>query len=303
MDLIVQASRYPLAGETLAGTEFIMIPGGKGANQAVAASRSGADTRMIGCVGQDAFGQVLLDSLSHAGVNVDSIHSLAGFSTGIASILVEANGDNRIIIVPGANARMTVPMSQADREQLASSSLVMLQHEIPIATNYEVIKLCQSEAIPVMLNPAPYYQIPDEILSAVDVLILNATETAALAGIPVDGVEAAKQAARILYKGGKQTIIITLGKAGSVLFSQDGLIHQPAFHVQPVDSTAAGDTFVGSYAAFMLEGRSAAESLVYAAAASAISVTRLGAQASIPTRDDVESFINSYEYPVPSERG
>jgi ribokinase len=291
MDLVVQSLRYPLAGETLAGTEFNMIPGGKGANQAVAASRSGADTRMIGCVGQDAFGQVLLDSLSEARVNVDSIHRLPGISTGIASILVEANGDNRIIIVPGANARMTVPLLQAEKEQIAGSSLVMLQHEIPLATNYEAIKLCQSEGIPIILNPAPFYPIPEEILSAVDVLILNATETAALAGMPVDGVEAAKLAARILFKSGKQTIIITLGKAGAVLFNQDGLIHQPAFQVIPVDSTAAGDTFVGSYAAFLLEGRPAAESLNYATAASAIAVTRLGAQASIPTRDEVESFI------------
>jgi ribokinase len=291
MDLVVQSLRYPLAGETLAGTEFNMIPGGKGANQAVAASRSGADTRMIGCVGQDAFGQVLLDSLSEARVNVDSIHRLPGISTGIASILVEVNGDNRIIIVPGANARMTVPLLQAEKEQIASSSLVVLQHEIPLATNYEAIKLCQSEGIPIILNPAPFYPIPEEILSAVDVLILNATETAALAGMPVDGVEAAKLAARILFKSGKQTIIITLGKAGAVLFNQDGLIHQPAFQVIPVDSTAAGDTFVGSYAAFLLEGRPAAESLNYATAASAIAVTRLGAQASIPTRDEVESFI------------
>jgi ribokinase len=299
MDLVVQISRVPLAGETLAGTEFIMIPGGKGANQAVAASRSGAATRMIGCVGQDAFGQVLLDSLTLASVNVDGIHSLPGISTGIANILVEANGDNRIIIVAGANACVTAAVLDAEWEQITGSSIVMLQHEIPLLTNYEVIKRCRREGIPVILNPAPFYAISEEVLSAVDILILNATETAALAGIPVDGVKAAKQAARILYKSGKQTVIITLGKAGVVLLNHDGQIHQPAFNVKPVDSTAAGDTFVGSYAAFMLEGKSAAESLVYAAAAAAIAVTRLGAQASIPTRVEVESFIKSYEYPVP----
>ncbi len=267
----------------------------------MAASRSGAATRMIGCVGQDTFGRVLLDSLSHANVNIDSIDSLPGISTGIANILVEANGDNRIIIVSGANARMTVPMLQANWAQIASSSMVILQHEIPLSTNHAVIKRCQSEGIPIILNPAPFYPIPEDILSAVDVLILNATEAAALAGIPVDSVQAAMQAARILYKSGKQTVIITLGKAGAVLFSQECQIHQPAFIVKPVDSTAAGDTFVGSYAAYMLQGRSPAESLVYASAAAAIAVTRLGAQASIPTRDEVESFIKSYDFPVPSD--
>jgi ribokinase len=301
MDLVVQACRVPLAGETLAGSEFNMIPGGKGANQAVAARRSGAATRMVGCVGQDAFGQVLLDSLSQAGVNVEGIHRLADVSTGIANIVVEETGDNRIIIVPGANGRVTTAMLFAEWEQIAGSSMVILQHEIPLATNHAVIKRCQSEGIPIILNPAPFYPIPEEVLSTVDVLILNETETAALAGMPVDGVQAARQAAQVLYKNENQTIIVTLGKAGAVLLNHDGLIHQPAFRVKAVDTTAAGDTFVGSFAASKLAGTSAAEALVYAAAASAMAVTRLGAQASIPTRDEVENFIKSYENPVPSD--
>jgi len=300
MDLVVQADRCPVAGETLAGTEFHMIPGGKGANQAVAASRAGAATRMVGCVGKDAFGRELFNSLSCAGVNVEGVHSLPGISTGIANIVVEASGENRIIIVPGANGCISPEMLFEDWNQIASTSMVILQHEIPLPAIHAAIKRCRKEGIPVILNPAPFYPIPKEILSAVEVLILNENEAAGLAGVPVDKVEAAKQASQILYEVGKQTIIITLGSAGAVLMSRRGQIHQPAFNVKPVDTTAAGDTFVGGYVASVLEGKSEEESLVYAAAASAISVTRLGAQASIPDKDEVEKFIKSYGPQVPS---
>jgi ribokinase len=293
MDLVVQASRYPLSGETLAGTGFHMLPGGKGANQAMAACLAGANTNMIGCVGQDPFGKILIDSLSQAGVNVDGVQELTGVSTGIATILVEENGENRIIIVPGANDRVTSSILENEWRRIACSSMVILQHEIPLSSVHAIIKHCQIERIPVVFNPAPIYSIQEEILAAIDTLILNETEASALTRINCRGTQTAFQAARALLKNKTQTIIITLGKDGAVLVDQKSEIHQPAYAVKAVDTTAAGDTFVGSYAAMILEGKTAKDSLAYAAAASAIAVTRLGAQASIPNREEVMHFLQT----------
>lgn len=295
MDLVVQAPRNPKAGETLAGTGFKMIPGGKGANQAVAASRAGANTHMVGYVGEDIFGRILLDSLSDAGVNVERCQRLPEISTGIANIVVEPNGENRIIIVAGANGCVTMEMLENYWAYIRNSALVILQHEIPLLTIHTIIKRCAGENIPVLFNPAPFYPIPEEVAALVDIFVLNETEAGGLAEMVIDSVEAANKAARTLLKNEKQSVIITLGKDGAVLLNHSGSIYQPAFKVTAVDTTAAGDTFVGGYAASRLEGKTASECLKYAVAASALAVTKLGAQTSIPTRAEVEKFIQNQQ--------
>lgn len=303
MDLVVQVNECPRAGETLAGTHFNMLPGGKGANQAVAASRSGAKTYMLGCVGNDTFGQVLINSLESSNVNTTGIHRPHDISTGIASILLEASGENRIVIVPGANGCVSRDYLTSTWQTIQHSDLVLLQHEIPLETVHACIEKCNQAGIPVLLNPAPIYPIPEHLLQAIDILVMNETEASALAGIQVDGVETAREAAGRLRSDGCRMVIITLGKAGAYLLENSGEIVQPAFDVNAVDTTAAGDTFVGAFAACQLEGRSAQESLAFASAAAAISVTRLGAQASIPERDEVLGFLHSRGCQFPSIGG
>ncbi len=294
MDLVVQTTRLPQAGETLAGSEFHLIPGGKGANQAVAASRSGANTHMIGCVGDDAFSEVILESLQNANIDVKDIYRMKGISTGTATIIVEEGGENRIIIIPGANEKVTYDLVEQKWGLIARSDLVILQHEIPLTTVHSIIKKCHLLDIPVLLNPAPVYPIPMDILAALDTLVVNESEAAALTGNPINGLDSAKESARKILQTGIKTVIITLGENGAILLDNKGFIYHTGYKVPVVDTTAAGDTFVGGYAASITECKSSTDALEYACAASAIAVTRLGAQTSIPTRDEVENFLRAH---------
>jgi ribokinase len=295
MDLVVRTPRAPQAGETLTGTDFHLIPGGKGANQAVAAARTGAPTRLLGCVGMDAFGPVLLESLGAAGVEVSGVRRLEDISTGTATIIVEECGENRILIVPGANGQVTSQLIEQAWPSIRQAGMILLQHEIPLPTVHFIIERAHHEGIPVLLNPAPIYPIPPALLPQIDILVLNEIEATALAGLQVSDTKTATQAARSLTGRGVRTVILTLGAAGAVLVNGTYEMHQPAYKVQAVDTTAAGDTFVGSYAASILSGEQPAAALRYAAAAAALSVTRLGAQTSIPMREEVEAFITAYE--------
>ena len=220
MDLVVQTVRLPQSGETLAGSEFHMIPGGKGANQAVAASRSGANTHMIGCVGDDTFGEIMLELLRNASVDVNGVSKLNGISTGTATIIVEEGGENRIIIVPGANGRVSYDLVEQKWDLIARSDMVILQHEIPLSTIHRIIKNCQQKDIPVLLNPAPMYPIPMDILTALDTLVVNESEAAALAGNSIDGLDTAKEAAREILRSGVKKVIITLGENGAILLDE-----------------------------------------------------------------------------------
>jgi ribokinase len=294
MDLVVQTSRLPQAGETLAGSEFHLIPGGKGANQAVAASRSGAKTHMIGCVGDDAFSEIMLESLRIANVDVKGVSQLSGISTGTATIIVEGGGENRIIIIPGANGRVTNDLVEQKWDLIARSDMVILQHEIPLTTIHSIIKNCQQKQIPVLLNPAPMYPIPMDILAALDTLVVNEAEAAALTGDSIKSFDTAKESARKIMQSGVKTVIITLGENGAILMDNKGYINHPGYKVAVIDTTAAGDTFVGGYSASITEGKSSTKALEYACAASAIAVMRLGAQTSIPTRVEVENFLQAH---------
>jgi len=291
MDLVVRTPKIPMAGETLAGSDFHLIPGGKGANQSVASARAEAPTRMIGCVGKDAFGPVLVNSLVAAGVDASGVIQLNEVSTGTATILVEDNGENRIIIVAGANGRVTTELVQQQWPVVQGSDLILLQHEIPLTTIHAVIERARAEGMRVILNPAPFYAIPLDILAKIETLILNKVEAAALTGLPVNDLAAAHTAAQVILDRGVNNVIITLGSNGAVLHNAQDKLFQPGFKVKVVDTTAAGDTFTGGYAASILNGQNPYDALLYATAASALAVTRLGAQTSIPGREEVEAFI------------
>lgn len=294
MDLVVRTPRIPLAGETLAGMEFQTIPGGKGANQAVAASRSGANTSMVGCVGRDGFGQELLDSLTCARVDVSGVESLPGVSTGTATILVEDHGQNRIIIVAGANSEVTPAIIEEQWRSIQHSDMILLQHEIPLETIHFILQKAHSQNIATLLNPAPFYAFDTSLLRLVNFLVLNDLEAAALTRLKVTSVESALKAAQSLRQTGAESVIITLGSLGAVVLDDEGALFQPAFEVEAVDSTAAGDTFIGAYAAAFLSTHDHTSALLYATAASALSVTHLGAQTSIPRKEEVEKFIHQH---------
>lgn len=291
MDLVVRSPKAPQAGETIAGTDFHMIPGGKGANQAVAASRAGANVHMVGCVGADAFGPVLLDSLHQAGVDIESVLSLTDLSTGTATIIVEDSGENRIIIVPGANGCVTSEQIDELWPEIQQSDTILLQFEIPLETVFHVIRRAKHDDMRVIVNPAPAYKIPADILAMITCLIVNEKEAAMISGQPVSDVDSAFNAAEAIHSLGVETVIVTLGAAGAILFNGTAHLHQPANKVEVVDTTAAGDTFVGSYAAALLDGKSSKEALHFATAAACLAVTRLGAQPSIPFKEKVDEFI------------
>lgn len=291
MDLVVRTPKMPLAGETLAGSDFHIIPGGKGANQAVAAARAGAATRMIGCVGADPFGRELLDSLSLSGVDVEGVSISENSPTGTATIIVEDSGQNRIIIVPGANALVSEDYIEELWQSIEQSGLILLQHEIPLETVHYILARAKTAGIPVILNPAPVYDIPEDQLSLVHTLILNEIEAAALTSLEVTDAGSAHKAAQALNCRGVERVIITMGATGTVLVDSSYDLFQPAFKVESVDTTAAGDTFAGGYAACILGGKNPPEALLYAAAASALAVTRLGAQTSIPCKEEVQAFL------------
>lgn len=293
MDLVVRTPRIPVVGETLSGSDIQFIPGGKGGNQAIASSRAGAETHFIGCVGSDSFGPVLLQSLQQAHVNTQNISTLDGVPTGAAIILLEANSDNRIIIIPGANSQVT-PQSVLQRwDDISSSNMLILQHEIPLETVKLVIEKAHHADIQIVLNPAPIYPISDELLAKIDFLIVNETEASVLSGQAVSSCATAITAAEQFFQRGVKTAIVTLGGEGAVLVSRGYRIYQPAFEVEVVDTTAAGDTFVGSFAACTLEGLPPPEAMLYAAAAAGLAVSKLGAQPSIPDRQDVEMLIQN----------
>jgi ribokinase len=302
MDLVVQVDRMPKSGETLAGVDFHLIPGGKGANQAVAARRAGAQTRIVGCVGEDAFGAVLLDSLNEAGVDTKRVQPVPNISSGTATIIVEENGDNRIIVVAGTNKMVTPSMVEKNWHLISDTSLIILQNEIPQETIFYVIQRAKQEGIQVLLNPAPTNPIPDQVLSNIDILILNEIEAATLSNTPISDPKTAFDVAQSLYERGVKTVIITLGEQGSVLVNNHYHVFQPAFNVEVVDTTAAGDTFVGGYAAATLGGSMPLQALLYATAAAGLAVTQLGAQPSIPSRDDVVKFIRQISSSTKEEK-
>ena len=296
MDLVVRVARFPLPGETLAGEDLFQAPGGKGANQAVAAARAGARVSFLGAVGKDLHGSVLVSTLKQFGVETSGVKALPNASTGTAMITVASTGENCIVISPGANGRVGKSLVAARRDLFRTAGLVLLQREIPEAAVARALELAKEEGLLAVWNPAPMGRVPPGLLRLTTVLIVNETEAAALSGHPISGLAAASRAAatlsRRLRPGG--LAVITLGKAGACAASpRVGVEWIRPHRVRAVDSTAAGDTFAGALAARLLETADPLDACRFANAAAAISVTRPGAIPSIPDRREIEAKLRS----------
>jgi len=287
MDLVARAPRLPVPGETLGGTAFTTVPGGKGANQAVAAARLGAATAMIGCVGDDAFGAALTAGLEADGIDTAGVRVAAGTASGVALIVVDDQGRNGIVVVPGANGLLTPDDLERQRGALTASRLVVLQLETPLATVLHAARTARALGRSVVLNPAPAQPLPPELLALADFLVPNEVEAAALSGLPVGSVAEAMVAAERLRGGRDGCVLVTLGERGVVAATPGGTRHYPARPVVAVDTTAAGDTFIGGLCAALVAGRALADAIADAQEAAAISVTRPGAQPSIPFAHEV----------------
>jgi ribokinase len=292
MDLVVKAERVPTVGETLHGQSFKLIPGGKGANQAVAIAKLGGKAFMIGCVGEDEFGSSLVGHLTGQEINVRMIRTIPQQSTGTATIIVDGTGDNRIIVVPGANGEMSTSDVDMAVDAITTARAVVLQFEIPLDVVEHSAALAKKNSIPVILNPAPAYPVSSTLLSHVDYLILNETEAMALTGLMVAGVDGALEAARCLRDSGVGCVVITLGEKGALAVSSSQQFHVPAMKVDVIDTTAAGDTFVGAFAVACVEGKSLEDAVRLAVNAGTLAITRFGAQPSIPTREDLQAFMS-----------
>lgn len=290
MDLVTRAERLPRAGETLVGQSFATVSGGKGANQAVAAARLGAEVSMVGCVGDDAYGEQLRSALLAEQIDCQAVTAVAG-SSGVALIVVDDSSQNAIVIVAGGNGQLTPEVVGGFDPVLQAADVIICQLEVPLATVEHTLKRGRALGKTVILNPAPASgPLPADWYSSIDYLIPNESEAAALSGLPVDSLASAEAAASQLLAAGAGKVIITLGAQGSLFASGTGFEHFPAPRVKAVDTTAAGDTFVGGFAAALAAGKSEAEAIRFGQVAAALSVTRSGAQPSIPTLSDVQAF-------------
>jgi len=293
MDLVIKVARMPLPGETLAGHDFQAIPGGKGANQAAAAARLGPHVAMVGRVGDDAYGPQLVENLSRQGVDTTHIQVDGGAATGLALILVDQAGQNSIVTSAGANGR--VGFGDVDRIEavLSEAQLLLLQFEVPMEAVRHVIELAAGLPVKVVLNPAPAWPVSPESLAKVDYLVPNETEATALTGVEVEDTATAEAAARELLGYGVGAAIITLGAQGALLATREGSLHVPAAEVPAVDTTAAGDAFIGGLATALVRGFSLQEAVRYATCAGTLAVTAFGAQTSLPDKAQVQAFYES----------
>jgi ribokinase len=287
MDLVARAPRLPVPGETLGGTAFATVPGGKGANQAVAAARLGAATAMVGCVGDDAFGAALTAGLRADGVDTAGVRAAPGAASGVALIVVDDQGRNGIVVVPGANGLLDPADVDRQRSAILAARLVALQLETPLATVLHAAQTARALGRTVVLNPAPARPLPPELVALADFLVPNEVEAAALSGLPVGSVSEAITAAERLRGGRDACVLVTLGERGVVVATPGGTRHHPARPVVAVDTTAAGDTFIGGLCAALVAGRTLTDAIADAQEAAAISVTRPGAQPSIPFAHEV----------------
>ncbi|EXX90680.1 ribokinase [Paenibacillus darwinianus] len=280
MDLVIQTARIPEAGETIHGNGFFLSAGGKGANQAVASARMGAETWLMGKVGDDIFGRSIRDKLVQFGVRGEYLTVESGVMTGVAAITV-CGGNNRIILDSGANNRVTPAYVEGFRDAIQSASAVMLQLEIPLETVYRTIELAKGK-VPIFLNPAPALPLDAAALAGVDYFTPNEIECRLYTNVQVSDVDDARAAVNVLKQKGIRYPLVTLGEKGVVYHNGTDVVHKAGRKVQAVDTTAAGDTFSGTLAAMITAGKTMDEAVDMAQYASSISVTRRGAQDSIP---------------------
>ena len=292
-DLVATVPRRPKTGETLVGNTFGMFLGGKGANQAIAASRAGSKVTMVGRLGNDFFGKQFLEKFSREGINTDFVAQDDENGTGVAMPLIDASGDNSIVIIPQANMALTVENINQAQSTIADADVLVMQCEVPMDANQRAAEIAKQNDTLVMLNPAPAQLIPDQILKLVDIIIPNEIETETLTGLPTKTENEVLVAGRNLLSKGVETVILTLGDRGSLLLNEDGEKLIPAFDVSVVDTTAAGDSFCGVLAASLANGISINLSVEIANAAGALAVTKLGAEPSLPQRDAIDDLLQS----------
>ncbi|WP_412511920.1 ribokinase [Variovorax paradoxus] len=286
MDIVLRVPHAPAAGETLLGHSIAHIPGGKGANQAVSCAREGGRVGMIGCVGNDAHGQALRDALGRDGIDTAALRTSPGEPTGTALILVEDGGQNRIVMIPGANAQAEIE-APALRQQLQGAAFLVTQFEIPLDQVARAISVAHEAGCKVLLNPSPVQPIAEPLWPRIDTLVVNEIEAEALCGQAADSPREAALAGQALRAKGIARVVVTLGARGAVAIDADGARHHPAPQVQAVDTTAAGDTFLGALAVALGEGQSFDEAVRLGIRAAALCIQQPGAQPSIPQRDAV----------------
>ena len=290
MDLVTICKRVPNGGETLFGDEFFQVPGGKGANQAVAISKLGTDVTMLGKVGKDSFGKDLIEAMKKSGVDTNYIE-YGEKSTGIAKIIVEENGQNRILVVAGANYEVDKDYVDRHLDIIKSCDILVAQLEIPVETVAYALAKAKEFGKMTILNPAPAKELDDEIIKNSDLIIPNESELSVITGMKTDSQEEIKEAGKKLLNLGVKDLIITLGSKGSLFFNKEICEFHSAYKVKAIDTTAAGDSFIGGLVRELdLNMKNIGEAIEFATKVSAIAVTKKGAQTSIPTIEEVSNF-------------
>ena len=290
-DMVVRAPRLPGAGETVLGGDFRQVAGGKGANQAVAAVRAGGAVSMVGCVGDDQRGREAVEALRGDGVEVSQIHRVSEAASGVALIVVDAGGQNCIAVAPGANTFLTPAMVRHAEPLLAAAEVVLVQLEVPLDAVVETATIASGHGARVILDPAPAQPLPDALWRQLAVITPNVTEAEALIGREIRDQGDGWAAAGVLLERGVESVIVTLGADGVLVATRQTRTVIPGLAVEAVDTTAAGDTFAGALAARLAEGVDLVDAARFANAAAAVAVTRVGAQPSVPTRDEITRML------------
>jgi ribokinase len=293
LDYTVALPRLPRVGETVSAGTLLVNRGGKGANQAVAARRLGAEVRLIGCVGDDDAGAAMRRALEEQGIGVEGVVTAPGVASGTALIFVDREGHNQIGVAPGANHRLTVETARAGEPSIEWAQVLVSQLEVPVPVVRWALETARRHGVPTVLNPAPVQELSDELLGLVTYLTPNAGEVAALTGIEVSDLDSGRRAAARLCERGVGTVIITLGEEGALVYDGATAVHFEAFPIEAVDTTGAGDAFNGALAVGLSAGGSLEQVIPLASAAAALTCTRRGAQDALPDRADVERFLQS----------
>ncbi|MBE0535961.1 MAG: ribokinase [Phycisphaerae bacterium] len=292
-DMIIKVEQIPRPGETVIGGRFSTAAGGKGANQAVAAARAGGDVAFIARVGDDMFGRQAIDGFRADRLDVSHVTVDPDAPSGVASIFVDAKGQNSIAVASGANANLSPDDVRRAADVIASADILVMQLETPIETVRAAAQLARDNNVTVILNPAPAQPLDDELLRCVSILTPNESEAELLTGIPVDSPPAAQKAAEALRARGVETVIVTMGEKGALLTTKDYSDFVPAFKVDAIDATAAGDVFNGALSVAVAQRTPLPQAVRFASAAAALSVTKLGAQPSAPAHPAIERFMKS----------
>ncbi|MDA2938432.1 ribokinase [Acidobacteria bacterium AH-259-A15] len=290
-DMIIQVEHIPKPGETIIGGVFSIAAGGKGANQAVGAARAGGNVTLVARVGDDMFGKQAINGFVKDNIDVGHVKKDSDAPSGVALIFVDEEGENSIAVASGANANVSPADVQAARDSIASADILLMQLETPLETIQAAASIASESGVRVILNPAPAQPLSDGILRQVSVLTPNESEAELLTGITVENETDAETAANALFDKGVKTVLITLGSKGAFVFDSDCRDLVPGFEVEAVDSTAAGDVFNGALAVALAEGKPLKDAVAFANAAGALSVTRLGAQPSAPSRSEIDELL------------